>query len=135
MTLDESLHEVLQSNGRLPDLFYGIFFTRCPAAERHFRGVNMTDQHILLTMALMVMERHHAHGYAATEMYLKYLGTKHHTRGIPKELFPPFRDALLEALRQFHADRWNSALSEQWATAIDRAVVTMFEGYATHYTV
>jgi hemoglobin-like flavoprotein len=68
-------------------------------------------------------------------MYLRYLGTKHHDRGIPAELFPKFRDALLAALERFHSNDWNAHLARQWHDAIDHATATMLSGYRHHYTV
>jgi hemoglobin-like flavoprotein len=91
--------------------------------------VNIRHQAVLLTMALLVMERHSAYLYPATEMYLNYLGTKHRNRGIPPALYPKFRDALLATLERFHANDWNPHLATQWRQAIDHATESMLKGY------
>ena len=53
-------------------------------------------------MALMVVERHYENAFLATELYLKYLGHKHHLRNIPVDLYPKWIESLLAALEQFH---------------------------------
>jgi hemoglobin-like flavoprotein len=135
MDIAQSLHRILEQQETMADLFYIIFLERYPEVRQYFEGVNLKAQSVLLTMALMVMERHYSGSYPATRMYLRYLGTKHHDRGIPAELFPKFRDALLAALERFHSNDWNAHLARQWHDAIDHATATMLSGYRHHYTV
>jgi hemoglobin-like flavoprotein len=99
-----------------------------PEVSAHFQGVNLRRQAMLLTMALMVMERHYSGNYPATAMYLRYLGSKHHARGILQHLYPQFREALLAVLERFHDRDWEPELATQWSGAIDHAIVTMLEG-------
>jgi hemoglobin-like flavoprotein len=68
-------------------------------------------------------------------MYLKYLGTKHHSRGVEPDLYPKFRDALLATLEEFHGRDWDLLLARQWGEAIDRAAATMLEGYKERFHV
>jgi hemoglobin-like flavoprotein len=134
--IHESIHRILESSGGFAEpFFYGSFFDRSPEVKAHFRGVDMKQQGMLLTMALLVVERHYMSSYPTTTMYLKYLGTKHHGRGIKPELFPNFRDALLLALEQFHGSDWDAALAHQWREAMDRAAAVMLEGYETRFHV
>src|SRR4051794_6362505 len=111
MTLQESLHHVLQNKESVADLFYAVFFERFPEVKPHFEAVDMKRQGNLLTMALLVIERNHTCGYPATAAYLRYLGTRHQTRGIPLELYPAFRTALLETLARVHGDGWGEQLA------------------------
>jgi hemoglobin-like flavoprotein len=135
MNIHESVHHILQQEGTFADLFYLVFLEQFPDVRKHFEKVNMKHQGVLLTMALTVMERHYSGDYAATRMYLQYLGTKHHDRGIPAESFPKFQEALLATLHRFHSTDWQPPLAEQWRTAIERAIATMLEGYRTHFSV
>jgi hemoglobin-like flavoprotein len=135
MNIRESVHRILRSQESLADLFYRLFLDHYPEVRQHFQGVDLKYQAVLLTMALLVMERHHSASYPATETYLKYLGTKHRTRGVPAELFPCFRDALLATLERFHGSDWDGGLAGQWKKAIERATETMLEGYKQHFTV
>jgi len=135
MNLNESIHRILEHRESLADLFYLVFLDRYPDVRQHFQGVNLKNQAVLLTMVLMVIERNHRASYPATEMYLKYLGTKHSRRGIRPDLYPHFRDAMLAALEQFHSQDWTESLANQWTEAIEKAAGTMLEGYEQHYSV
>jgi hemoglobin-like flavoprotein len=134
MDIHESLHRILERDAELANLFYAAFLER-PGVHDHFRGVDVRRQAVLLTMALMVIERHYQHPYSATNLYLKYLGTRHRDRKIPAELFPEFREVLLTALEKFHGADWDTGLAGQWGAAIDRAMETMREGYRARFTV
>jgi hemoglobin-like flavoprotein len=129
MDIEESLHCNLQEKENVASRFYPFFLERHPEARRYFAGVDMNGQAQLLRLALIMVERHHTHRYPATQSYLNYLGTKHRVRGIPEELFAPFRDALLAILEQFHGKDWDTALARQWREAIDLAVASMALGY------
>jgi len=135
MNLSESVHRILEHRESLGDMFYLVFLDRYPDVRRHFQGVDLKNQAVLLTMVLMVIERHHAASNPATETYLKYLGTKHCRRGILPDLYPHFRDAMLAALEQFHSQDWTESLANQWTEAIEEAAGTMLEGYKQHYSV
>jgi len=135
MDIKESVHRILDREECLADLFYVVFLERYPEVRRHFAGVNLKHQAVLLKMALLVIERHYERPYAATGMYLNYLGSKHHQRGIPPELYPNFRDALLAALARFHSADWDDVLATQWRDAIDRATAKILEGYRENFHV
>jgi hemoglobin-like flavoprotein len=135
MHIQESVHRILGRQEALADLFYLVFLDDYPEVRQYFEGVDLQYQAVLLTMALLVIERHYTAAYPATKAYLKYLGTKHQTRGVPEELFPHFRDALLVTLEQFHGSDWDAGLARQWKEAIDGATETMLEGYRQHFSV
>jgi hemoglobin-like flavoprotein len=135
MTIQESIHRILGQRETLADLFYQVFLEDYPEVRRHFDSINMREQSTLLTMALLVMERHYVGSYPATANYLRYLGTQHRQRGIPPELFPHFQAALLRALERFHGQDWSAELAAQWEEAIDRCTRAMLEGYQHHFAV
>ncbi|MEX2188939.1 MAG: globin domain-containing protein [Pirellulales bacterium] len=132
MDISTSIERILLSRDLLGSTFYDVFFRRHPEVQRHFEGVNLVRQGVLLTMALVVIEQFHAHAYPATHRYLQYLGTRHDELGIPAETYPHFRDALLETLGLFHAGEWNAELADDWRAAIDKAYAAMLEGYRKH---
>jgi hemoglobin-like flavoprotein len=135
MDLRESLDRVLKQQAMVAEQFYTLFLDRYPEVRPHFAGVHMRRQALMLTVALMAVERHSTHTYPAAEMYMHYLGTKHHHRGIPAEAYPKFRDAFLETLTRFHGNEWDADLAAQWGEAIDHATETMLEGYQQHFHV
>jgi hemoglobin-like flavoprotein len=129
MTIEESLRRVLEDRDGIAVAFYEVLFQRSPEAKAFFKDVNFKHQTVLLTMSLMVVERHYRNGYLATELYLKYLGTKHSQRGIPEELYPRWIESLLAALENFHGKDWDAELAGQWRAALDRATGVMLAGY------
>ena len=129
MTIQDSLSRVLEHREGVADLFYQMFFERHPEAQSYFTGVNLKYQVVLLTMALMVVERHYENAYLATELYLKYLGHKHHLRNVPEDLYPKWIDSLLAALEKFHGADWDAAVADEWRAALDQATEVMIAGY------
>jgi len=129
MTIEESMRRVLEDRDGIAALFYEVFFDRHPEAKPLFTDVNLKYQTVLLTMALMVVERHYASGYRATELYLQHLGHKHHQRAVPPELYPKWVESLLAALEKFHGPDWDAQAAGQWRAALDRASGVMLAGY------
>jgi hemoglobin-like flavoprotein len=129
MTIGESLRRVLEDRDGIAALFYEMFFQRHPEARPLFKDVNFKYQTVLLTMALMVVERHYASEYRATELYLQHLGHKHHQRAVPPEMYQQWVESLLAALERFHGADWDAEAASQWRAALDRASKVMLAGY------
>lgn len=128
MQLEESLREVLAQKELVVQKFYTRFLSENPQTTVFFEEMDMKKQSLMLSAALIVSESHLRENLPAVEFYLQVLGTQHHEAGIPKELFPVFRDCLIETIRQCH-EGWSDELADLWRAAIDKAIVTMFEGY------
>jgi hemoglobin-like flavoprotein len=135
MTIQDSLHRLLQQKESAAELFYSLLFERYPQLKPYFEGVDMKRQATLLTMALLVIERNYVCSYSAAEAYLRYLGTRHQTRGIPLETYSAFRAALLETLQRVQGADWGEELAREWGAAIDRATALMHDGYQNRFTV
>jgi hemoglobin-like flavoprotein len=103
--------------------------------QKHFHNVDMQRQGVLLTTALMVIERSYIHPTPAIELYLKYLGTKHKDLGIETDLYSRWIQAMLETLAKFHGHDWSQELHTQWREAFERATDLMLLGYNEHITV
>jgi hemoglobin-like flavoprotein len=134
MYLQKSVDKILHA----PDLgetFYQILFERFPDARPFFEKVDWKRQKIVLTMSVSVIAQHYLKGYPATRKYLAYLGTHHQQRGIPEQLFPSFREALLATLERVLGSDWSEELSREWAAAIDTATREMAAGYKERFTV
>ena len=135
MTIQESLRRVLEDRDGVAAAFYELFFERHPEARPYFKDVNLKYQTVLLTMSLMVVERHYASGYLATELYLKCLGHKHHMRSVPSDLYPKWIESLLAALEKFHTKDWDAEAAGQWRAALDNAARVMLLGYENAFHV
>ena len=129
MNIQDSLDKILNTQDVFGEIFYDVFFDQYPEAETYFRGMDMHRQALVLTMSLKLVEEYSLNGYLAIEKYLEYLGNKHSDRGIPKELYPKWRDSMLVALKRFHGDEWTDALGSEWRLAIDGASDVLFRGY------
>ncbi len=129
MNLSESIESVLSGDVSFGHDFYDVFLGRYPQVRRYFDGVDLDRQSVLLMMSLLVIEQQAQNQYEATAAYLADLGAKHREWQIPKELYPYFREALIDALANHHADDWDEPLKAQWVAAIDSATQQMITGY------
>ena len=135
MNIEESLGQVLNSQKVIGELFYEAFFGKNPQVKQFFGDVNLRRQSLLLTMALMVVERQYSQPFLATEAYLQYLGTRHCDWDIPRHLYPLWSETMLETLSGFHGHDWTPQLSDQWSEALDQVTEIMFQGYDQRFTV
>lgn len=129
MNLAESLHLLLTREQIVTDLFYIRYLGRYPELEEHFVGVDMDQQAVLLRMALSVIHQYHEHRYPAAEQYLLVLGRKHARRNISLNLYPEWRDCMLDTLEQMLGDEWSDELEAEWTEAIETASEVMRRGY------
>ena len=129
MTLEESLADLLSQKEPVVRAFYDRFLKDVPEAVRLFAGVDLKQQALMLTMGLIVVEAHSNGDFPSIQHYLHVLGDRHREWGVPRELFPRFRDCLVETLCGWHGEDWSDSLAKAWSSAIDRAVQTMLEGY------
>jgi hemoglobin-like flavoprotein len=135
MDILESLNCVLSQKELVGQQFYALFLGRHPEVRRHFEGVDLGHQALMLTISLLTVARPHRGGSPAAEAYLKYLGTRHHDRGVAPESYPKFRAALLDTLERVHGAQSNPGPASQWGEALDRTTGTMLEGHRQRFHV
>lgn len=110
MQIGESIQQILGREEIVTDLFYDIFLDRHPEVRDYFIGVNLDHQAAVLRMSLLLVENFFRQPTHGLTQYLKILGHRHAERRIPAELYPSFRNCLLETLRRFHGRDWNDGL-------------------------
>ncbi len=126
LTLETSLNEVLDCGCEFfAGRFYWTLFDRYPDLQPFFRDVNMQYQAAMLTMGLQVVVQHAGKTRRSSSDYLRLIGERHLTRGITREHYQAFEEALLATLAEFHGDDWHDALADQWRKAVRKAVETM----------
>ena len=135
MDIQESLSQILESKDEFGKLFYDQFLTQHPELRRYFESVDLQRQSVQLTTAMMIIERYCATPTPAVELYLQYLGTKHHDLGIAREEYPKWVATMCDVLKQFHGDQWDSQLESRWREAFQRTIQLMFQGYEQHVSV
>jgi hemoglobin-like flavoprotein len=133
MDIQTSVNRILASEEVFGNSFYEVFFRRYPDVQKYFSATEMKRQAALLTTAMILVEKYASEPNPAIEQYLQYLGSKHHERGIPRELYAHWREAMLETLAAFHGNEWNDVAEQQWRQAIDRTTEVMFQGYEAHF--
>jgi hemoglobin-like flavoprotein len=129
MEIRESLQKVLEARDLFGTIFYQEFFSRYPEVKKYFVGVDMDRQALVLTMALTVIEHHQNGSYGAVQHYLQHLGTAHHRRGSPLDLYPKWIETMLHTLERFLGEDWDLALSEEWRHALEKTFQAMQPGY------
>ena len=127
MKLSESIEKIVEDESLALAGFYDRLFERYPVFKDYFSESSLQRQTAMLTMALVGVKQYPVLN-APAHSYLKVLGTRHHDRGIPRELYPKFIEVLVETVADFHGDDWDESLGEQWTGALNLAVATMYEG-------
>lgn len=135
MNIHESVVRIMKSQDVFGEAFYEVFLGRYPEAQPYFSGIDMKRQALVLTMSVSLIEEYSSSGYPATEKYLKYLGSRHHRLAIPKDLYPKWREAMIETLQRFLGNEWTDELAAEWTNAINRCASVMFEGYSQRFSV
>ena len=135
MDIQESLGQILASKDEFGKLFYDEFLGKHPELRRYFESVDLKRQSVQLTTAMMIIERYCAAPTPAVELYLQYLGTKHHDLGIARDEYPKWVATMCDVLKQFHGDQWDSQLESLWREAFERTIGLMFQGYEQHVSV
>lgn len=133
MIIEASIQQLLSQKDTVVRLFYDRLLAQYPEVREYFAGIDVEQQAIALTIALVMVENLFSHAYPATRHYLKVLGHRHHLRGIRADLYPRFCNCLLETLAEFHGNDWDAELSTEWRDALEMASKTMLEGYRKPY--
>ncbi|QDU92864.1 globin domain-containing protein [Lignipirellula cremea] len=135
MQVSTSLAAVLDSQTLLGELFYKQLFEDYPELRRYFSEIDMPRQRMMLTMALTIIAQVHDTPRRATVAYLRYLGTRHYDRAIPREAYDLWRRAMLATLAGLLGSDWTESLEADWNDAIDQTVKIMMEGYDQRFHV
>lgn len=129
MTLEESLEHLLSQKDSIIQRFYERFLAAHPEVQSLFAQVDLKRQAAMLTMALVVVEANARKSYPAIDHYLLVLGNRHRHIGVSPELFPVFRDLLLETIAGSQQEFWSEDLAAAWRDAFDKVTAKMLEGY------
>jgi len=133
MAIEQSIQRLLAEKSTIVRLFYDRFPAEHADVRDYFVDVDLEQQAVVLTMALVMVESYFSHAYPATRHYLKVLGHRHHERQIPPELYPKFCECLLKTLAEFHGNDWDTELSIEWRDALEMASKAMLDGYRRPY--
>ena len=131
MDITLSIQSIMMEKDLVLKSFYDRFLDRDPKIRDLFRDVDLDQQSVMLTSALKAVQLNYVANFPALWKWLVVIGKKHAAIGAPKELYPTFRDCLLETLTEYHGSDWDDGLEKQWREASEKAFKAMFEGYDT----
>ena len=129
MKITDSLDRILSAEQIFGQRFYDQLLRLHPEVRHFFQNVNMNRQAIRFTALLTLIESNYRQRNVLASQYLRALGTSHNSMDIPCEVYPQFRDVLLDALANFEDGHWDDELAEQWRTAIEQAIQVMLDQY------
>ncbi len=135
MDIHQSLDSILASGSQFAEGFYQRFELEHPGIFRHFNGMNMKRQAHLLTTALVLVVSDYEKDTESIKEYLRVLGTRHHHRNIDKADFEAWEQTLLRFLSEFHQANWSEELSNQWQSALTKAIDQVLLGYENQHHV
>ena len=129
MDIIKSVRKLQSDEEMVIGRFYTRFLNRDPRINAMFGGVDLPQQSVMLTTALNIVELNYSAQSPVARESLRMLGKKHRAIGATPDLFPIFRDCLLETLAEYHGTDWDEELQRQWDESLQAALETMLEAY------
>jgi len=127
--LKEHLIEVSEHEAELTDHLYESLFAKRPDAEELFGTYSRANQQRMmsetLAAVLNMLDKEHW-----LDEYVHAMGSRHQfSYETPAEMYPPYAEALLEALAAVSGSDWTPELERSWKAALDRVNEMMTAGY------
>jgi hemoglobin-like flavoprotein len=127
--LREHLVEVSEHQAELTDHLYESLFAKRPDAEELFGTYSRANQQRMmsetLAAVLNMLDKEHW-----LDEYVHAMGSRHQfSYETPAEMYPPYAEALLEALAAVSGSDWTPELERSWKAALHRVNEMMTAGY------
>lgn len=127
--LKEHLAEVAEHEAELTDHLYVSLFAKCPDAEELFGTYSRANQQRMMSetlgAVLNMLDREPWLGE-----YVRAMGLRHQfSYETPSEMYPPYAEALLEALAAVSGSDWTEELARSWKAALDQVNEMMTASY------
>ena len=127
--LKAHLLEVSEHESELTDRVYESLFAKCPDAVELFGTYSRANQQRMMTETLSavlnMLDKEHWLGD-----YVHAMGSRHQfsyeTRA---DMYPPYAEAMLEALAAVSGPDWTPELARSWGAALERVNEMMTAGY------
>jgi hemoglobin-like flavoprotein len=127
--LKEHLIEVSEHEAELTDRLYESLFAKRPDAVELFGTYSRANQQRMMTETLgaVLNMLDHEHWLDA---YVHAMGSRHQfSYETPSDMYPPYAEAMLEALAAVSGSDWTPELARSWKAALDRVNEMMTAGY------
>ncbi len=127
--LKEHLVEMSEHEGELTDRLYESLFAKRPDAVELFGTYSRANQQRMMTetlgAVLNMLDREHWLGD-----YVHAMGSRHQfSYETPADMYPPYAEAMLEALAAVSGSDWTPELARSWKAALDQVNQMMTAGY------
>lgn len=109
--------------------FYARLFSRYPAVQPLFHGVDLSEQRRKLVQSLTVVIRSLTKP-EALEKYLHELGARHVAYGAEPEHYPLVAGVLLEVMGELAGPLWTAEVAQAWQDALNAVAQLMLAGAA-----
>lgn len=127
--LREHLAEVSEHEAALTDHLYERLFAKLPHAEELFGTYSRANQQRMMSETLAAVLNMLDQEPWLGE-YVHAMGSRHQfSYETPAEMYPPYAEALLEALAAVSGSHWTPALERSWKAALDQVNDMMIAGY------
>ncbi len=129
--LREHLVEVSEHEAELTDRVYESLFAKRPDAVELFGSYSRPSQQRMMTetlgAVLNMLDQEHWLGD-----YVHAMGSRHQfSYETPTDMYPPYAEAMVEALAAVSGTDWTPELERAWKAALDRVNEMMTAGYVT----
>jgi hemoglobin-like flavoprotein len=127
--LKEHLLEVSEHEAELTDHLYESLFAKRPGAEELFGTYSRANQQRMMSETLgAVLNMLDQESWL--DGYVHAMGSRHQfSYETPAEMYPPYAEALVEALAAVSGSDWTTELERSWKMALDRVNEMMTAGY------
>ena len=127
--LKEHLAQVSEHESELTDRVYESLFAKRPDAVELFGTYSRANQQRMMTetlgAVLNMLDQEHWLGE-----YVHAMGSRHQfSYETPADMYPPYAEAMLEALAAVSGPDWTPELARSWKAALDRVNEMMTDGY------
>ena len=127
--LKEHLMEVSEHEAELTDLVYESLFAKRPDAVELFGTYSRASQQRMtaetLTAVLNMLDQEHW-----LDEYVHAMASRHQfSYETPTDMYPPYAEAMLEALKAVSGNDWTPELERSWKAALDQVNDMMTAGY------
>ncbi len=127
--LKEHLAQVSEHESELTDRVYESLFAKRPDAVELFGTYSRANQQRMMTetlgAVLNMLDQEHWLGE-----YVHAMGSRHQfSYETPADMYPPYAEAMLEALAAVSGPDWTPKLARSWKAALDRVNEMMTDGY------
>jgi len=127
--LKEHLVEVSEHEAELTDHLYQRLFAKRPDAEELFGTYSRPNQQRMtsetLAAVLNLLDDEPWLG-----QHVHAMGSRHQfSYETPPEMYPPYAEALIEALAAVSGPKWTPELARSWTASLDRINEMMTAGY------